>query len=307
MERRPEYDAKKYSYISVVIFGIIGNSLVIISILRQRRLLKNSYYFLVLHLAICDLGWLSVILVAIINRYFAENPFIPLNSLVYCLYVDITYFFQIAGVYMMLAISVLRYHATVHPLKHTISRRKLKFVCGLGYVLGVTAGYGAGVPECSVQQYGRFHNVYFVLFVYYAPTIFMGVLYHRVYRELVKQNKYLKGLCSNPVVQSNASSSLTFLNYIRNRRTFLVCLSTVLCYGIGNIPMSVYLIWETAGEDDLLVKYIWLRQLGGVLRVAGSNSVNPLIYGILDKKLLTFWKFFPERNRKSHEKTAHDG
>jgi hypothetical protein len=32
---------------------------------------------------------------------------------------------------MMLIISVLRYRATVHPLKADVSRRKLKVVCGL--------------------------------------------------------------------------------------------------------------------------------------------------------------------------------
>ena len=54
--------AYKYSLTSVVVFGILGNILVIISILRQKKLLMNNYHFVVLHLAICDLGWLVVII-----------------------------------------------------------------------------------------------------------------------------------------------------------------------------------------------------------------------------------------------------
>jgi hypothetical protein len=50
------YDAYRYSYAVVNVVGILGNILVIISILSQKKLLKNNYYFLVLHLAICDEG-----------------------------------------------------------------------------------------------------------------------------------------------------------------------------------------------------------------------------------------------------------
>jgi hypothetical protein len=50
------YDAYKYSFISVSVFGILSNILVLISIFRQRSLLKNNYYFLVSQLAINDLG-----------------------------------------------------------------------------------------------------------------------------------------------------------------------------------------------------------------------------------------------------------
>ena len=52
---------------------------------------------------------------------------------------------------MMLIISVLRYRATVHPLKPAISRRKLKVVCGLVYLVGFIAGYGTRLPLCFMQ------------------------------------------------------------------------------------------------------------------------------------------------------------
>ena len=54
------YDVYRYSDAVVLVFGILGNILVIISILRQKQVLKNNYYFLVLHLAICDLGALAM-------------------------------------------------------------------------------------------------------------------------------------------------------------------------------------------------------------------------------------------------------
>jgi hypothetical protein len=120
----------------------------------------------------------------------------------------------------------------------------------------------------------------------------MGVVYYKIGRELIKQNKYTKSVCSNPVRRSAPGSSFNILKFIRNRRAFFVCLITVLCYAIGNIPIIVYRILYIAVEYHLLVKYVWIGYLANVLRVAGSHSVNPLIYGTLDKKLLTFWKFW---------------
>jgi hypothetical protein len=48
------YDVYKYSDVVVIVFGILGNILVIISILRQKKMLKNNYYLLVIHLAMCN-------------------------------------------------------------------------------------------------------------------------------------------------------------------------------------------------------------------------------------------------------------
>jgi hypothetical protein len=62
--------------------------------------------------------------------------------------------------------------------------------------------------------------------------------------------------------------------------------------------MAVWVILYIAGENHFLMKYVWINYLVNVLRVAGSHSVNPLIYGILDKKLLTFWKLCLKKKQR---------
>ena len=62
--------------------------------------------------------------------------------------------------------------------------------------------------------------------------------------------------------------------------------------------MTVYLILTIAEKHNLLMKYVWILYLANVLRVACSHSVNPLIYGILDKKLLTFWKLCSKKKQR---------
>ena len=128
----------------------------------------------------------------------------------------------------------------------------------------------------------------------------MAVVYYKIGRELIKQNRYMKSICPNPVSWRSApGSSFNILKFIRNRRTFFVCLITVLCYGIGNIPASVRYILDIAGETDhFLLKYVWITYLENVVRVAGSHSINPLIYGRLDKKLLPFWNLCRKKKRR---------
>ncbi len=209
---------------------------------------------------------------------------------------------------MMLVISVLRYRATVHPLKPAITRRKLKVVCGLVYVVGLIAGYGAAVPYCFMlwnnvpTVYVKFTSGYILFFHYSFPTIFMAVVYYKIGRALTKQNKYIKSVCSNPVRRNAPNSSFNIMRFIRNRKAFFLCLTTVLCYAVGNIPVTVYYIWKIAEEYGLIMKHIWIFYLSNILRMVGSHSVNPLVYGILDKRLFQFWKLCRKRRSEDHRK-----
>ena len=284
----------RYSVTVVIVFGILGNILVILSILRQKNnVLKNNYYFLVLHLAICDLAVLILRLFPTVESYWLQEPHSVYYAAIDCYVVAIAEAFQLAGIGMMFIISLLRYRGTVHPLKPAISRQKLKVFCGLMYFAGLVAACGTRLPVCFIKSavvrvaYGKFYYASSILFVYFGPTIFMAVVYYKIGRALIKQNKHMKRICSGVIIQ-RAPDSFNILRYIRNRRTYLVCLNTVLFYGIGSIPASTWCMSAIAIGQQ----YEWLWPLSDILQIAGSHSINPLIYGILDKKLLTFWKCF---------------
>ena len=294
---KTEHIANLFSDTVVIVFGIFGNMLVVILILRQKNVLKNNYYFLVLHLAICDLVVLIVYILGSINRQFLEQPFFDFGKFD-CLGYDVSYFFQVSGIGMMLMISVLRYRATVHPFKPPISRWKLNVACGLVYIVGFFAGYVPFMPLCLMENwdhetiaYYNYSSGYIIFSFYFCPTTFMAVLYFKIGRTLVNQSKYIKSICSKPAVRRSApSSSFNILTFFRNRKTFFVCLFTVLCYAIGNIPYTMYFTLHIAEEYRLLAKNPWILYCAVIVRVAGSHSANPLIYGIFDKKLLKFWK-----------------
>ena len=256
-----QYDAYRYSHTLVIVFGIIGNILVILSILRQKKnVLKNSYYFLVLHLAICDLTVLIIYLFQAVEFYWLEEPLLFHAYMIACHVYAIYVAFQLTGVGIMLIISLLRYRATVHPLKPAISRRKLKVVCCVVYLGGLILAGGTRLPLCFANSnvfdaYRKFYHAFFIFFVFFVPTIFMAVVYCKIGRSLIKQNKYMKRVCSNLKRQREPDSCFNILRYIRNRRTFFVCLGTVLCYGVAHIPMSVCLMWSIVGEYHLQVKF----------------------------------------------------
>ena len=303
-----KYDAYRYSYTLVSVFGIFGNILVILSILRQKKnLLKNNYYFLILHLAICDLAILIIYLFLLVEFYWHEEPLLVHTYVITCLGNTICEAFQLTGVGIMLIISLLRYRGTVHPLKPAISRRKLKVVCGLVYLVGLIVAGGVGLPLCFIKSnvlldaFWKFYHAFFIFFVYFVPTIFMAIVYCKIGRSLIKQNKYMNRVCSN-LKRQREPDSFNILRYIRNRRTFFVCLGTVLCYGVAHIALSVWFMWGIIGEYRLRMKFGWVFWVANVLRIAGSHSANPLIYGILDKNILTFWKCCCKKKQRTQEK-----
>ena len=300
---KTEVDAYRYSETVVSILGILGNILVILSILKQKKnVLKNNYYFLVLHLAICDLIVLIFYLLNTVDVFWLQEQLSGHSSMIICHVNAIDDAFQFTGVGMMLIISLLRYRATVDPLKPAIRRRKLKRCCGLVYIVGLIAACGTGLPQCFIKSnivyvaHQKFYGAFGIFFIYLAPTIFMAVVYYKIGRSLMKQNKHMKRVCLDVMRQREPDSPFNILRYIRNRRTFLVCLSTVLCYGTACIPLSVWFMWAIVGENHQM-KFGWVGYFAYVLNVGGSHSINPLIYGILDKKLLTFWKCCCKKKR----------
>ena len=286
-------DMYTYCFLAVLVVGIPGNILVIALILKQKRLLKNNYYFLVLQLAVCDLADLMFYLLDGIRSrygYFFSN---------WCYFFRIIYLFRVGGVAMMLVISLLRYRATIHPLKPAISRRKLKVVCLLVYLVGFIAGVGTAIPLCFLHAnhlYYKLNISYLILCYYFLPTSFMSVIYYKICRKLKEQKDHMKSACSRPVRQNVETSSFNIMKFIRNRRTTIICLCTVLCYGIGNIPASVGIIWLATSKhystdiSDSLVKSTWLMPFAYFFRIACTHALNPLIYGTLDKTMFSFTK-----------------
>ena len=276
-------------WISVNVIGIIGNTLAIISIARQRQLLKNNYYFLVLHLAVCDLGALiTQLLTGIVDvvRYIRFGITCVLHSLHFPFY--------FSGIIMMLIIAVLRYRATVHPLKPAICRAKLTKVCCVVYVVDSIIGLGLVLPQCFYVNLSDLSGKFLEgidLLIYLVPTIFMIACYCKIGLALVEQNKQIKRM----------SSAAVRNRHKHGQRIFRTCLCTVICFAVGRLLNTVSLIWRVAGKYSLVEKNLWIPITSELLIVAGTHSANPLIYGILDKRMFRPIKLCKKKRQTPEE------
>ena len=103
----------------------------------------------------------------------------------------------------------------------------------------------------------------------------MAVVYYKICRELIKQNRYMKNVL-RMFKSSETKCAWLFLQYpeICPKSTNFPCLSHYrpICYAIGNIPTTVYFILKSiTGENHFLMKYVWIANLARVLTVAGSS------------------------------------
>ena len=254
---------------------------------RQKQLLKKNYYFLVPHLAVCDLGALFIALLRFVIYHLGVHRYRTFN--IRCLVDSFYQPFHISGIAMMLMVSVLRHLPTLHPLKPAISRVNLIKVRCLLYVLGLILGLRLAIPRCfnvklSAIIYEKFVEG-FDFFLLFVPATFMIACYCKISLALVKQNKQIK----------KTGSAAVRNRHNRDRRIFLVSLCTVVCFAFGRLVYLVEFIWITA-DQNVLSKHFFLMMAGNVLLVAGTHSANPLIYGILDKRMFRSSKLC--RNKK---------
>ena len=286
--------------VAISSFGIVGNTLVIASILKRKILLKKNYYFLVLHLAICDVFTMLSIFLHLILDNFLKSALILFN----CLDInDIYFFFQVSGVCIMMLISVLRYRAIVCPLKLSLSQLKIKIVCGLAYIIGLVTTVGMTIRECILESMDPKRLRYFYeLSAFYAcfyilPIIFMSVTYSIIARTLSKQRKVLRTFsnASQSRLKSFTSSSLRRHN--QDRKTFFVCVCTVLCFAVGHIYYLVanefknHIVFSPNASTNLKIAFS--------VRILGSHSLNPLIYGLLDRKIMCILVRMLNKNRRN--------
>ena len=276
----------------VVIFGILGNILVILSMLRQRRLFKNNFYHVVFHVTICDLSYLLLSVYHLYVVLAGKN----LNYEYLSVCVGFQFFrelYLIFGAYFMLVISVIRYRAVLHPLKPAISHGRLKFISCFVYLSTLLISFPR-FYMCVHDYSGRLPLAYAIVviwvraFIWYGfPVAMMAIIYWKICRELIRQNNAIKSMSSNGIT----CGTFKRLLHHRNWRTFVMSLIAVVCFAVGGLPRHVSTFFLAADPNrpishrlDLLIRYGW------IIQAAGTCAVNPLIYGILDKKLLPIFK-----------------
>ena len=291
----------KTAFIFVVMFGILGNVLVILSMLKQRRLLRNNFYYLVFHVTICDLSYL---LLSIYQGYFIlSGKSVSYSNCVACItFRSILDLYLILGAYFMLVISVIRYRAVLHPLKPAISLRRLKvisvFVYLSAFLISSPKMYFCFSHNHLSYVYETTAHCARTIIWYFLPCTIMAIIYWKMCRELIRQNNVIKSSNSNSKMTQSNMGKFNRLRHHRNWRTFLVSLATVLCFAVGGLPRQVGNLFYVTQLDCPDHRVLLVVDYGWVLQAVGTCALNPLIYGVLDKKLLSFLNCVMRNKRK---------
>lgn len=295
----------------VIICGLIGNSLVIYSIMKERRLLKSNYYYLVLILAVFDAIHLSTALRVNYADWFQTWPLPHTTACKIWLHFEMLV--CTFGVELMVIICILRYRAVLQPLKRPIHRKTLRLIV-LILFLAINIYL---VPHIIAYKYSQLkgchqhwsnktlrliYTLLSLLIHYVLPVIVMSILYFRICTALVKQSRKMNSMLQDKTTsngeETSAGTSEHFqrIRHHRNTRTFLISVVSVGIFSVALLPFEIWWICNVNDFGALGGDYAGWFYLSYMI---GSSSVNPFIYGVLDRKLVEALK----RNIKSEPKS----
>ena len=283
-----------------------GNILVVYSIVSERSLLKSNYYFLVLHLAFCDL---MVLLLRSYDTYEAWYPnslFIRSFALCKVWQPTLTVFFN-AGVFMVVLIAIFRSRAILHPLKPAVSRPKLRVVVGAVYFCAIASLVPLVLvlkftEVCFVEWPNPKLNIIYTFFLttvqYILPVLILFILYYNICKALNIQSKKILSLNATSAATSEDSNgrqtSLQRIKHYRNMRTFIRSASIVVSFAITSLPAQISWLMFVCGATVQTEVTTWTY----IVNMFGVNAVNPYIYGVSDRNLCSAYKRIWEKVKR---------
>ncbi|XP_024082499.1 tachykinin-like peptides receptor 99D isoform X2 [Cimex lectularius] len=285
----------------IVIVATGGNLIVIWIVLAHKRMRTVTNYFLV-NLAIAD-AMVSSLNVTFSYSYMVNSDW-PFGN-VYC---KISQFVSVlsicASVFTLMAISVDRYMAIMHPLRPRMGRRMTLCIAGSIWVLGSAfavpilifyttlvqdfpngdtrvicyAEWPDGSTTESYQEY--IYNVFFMVITYFVPITSMCFTYVRVGIELWGSQSI--GECTQRQLENIKSK----------RRVVKMMIVVVSIFGVCWLPFHIYFIITSYMPEITNLSYIQDLYLA-IYWLAMSNSMyNPIIYCWMNTRFRRGFKQF---------------
>ena len=280
-----------------VSLGVLGNIPIIASICRKRSLLKSNYYYIILHLAICDLFYLLFFIPEIYSIFHA-SPSIASSSYLLCktLRPAQTVVFT-AGANFLVIISILRYRAIVHPLEPAVRRWTLKIISTIVYVLATICIIPYIIvlkldemSVCNEKWPTHSLNIAYTIFLsviqFFLPVAFLSIIYFKIGKEIFTRNNRVILMDARNQMQRQSTTSPHQDIKTKNTKSLLVSFIIVACFIVSGFPIQLtWIICITASKE--IPRYSTLLN---ALHIFGTAVINPYVYGALDKKVLSLFQ-----------------
>ncbi|XP_015585482.1 octopamine receptor beta-3R isoform X1 [Cephus cinctus] len=203
--------------VSIIVTALLGNTLVIASVKRHRKLRVPTNRYVV-SLAAADL------LVAMCAMTFSASVELSgkwiFGRFMCDVWSSLDVYFSTASILHLCCISVDRYYAIVRPLEYPIIMRRNTVTCMLcsawllpafisfvpilmeWYTTKKNLEFLKNNPQVCIFVVNRAYAVISSSISFWIPGIVMIVMYYKIYKEAVRQRKALSRASSNTVLNS---------------------------------------------------------------------------------------------------------
>lgn len=288
-------DAKIVFYVLqcfFVVFGLVGNVLVILSVRCNIHMKKSISNFFITNLAIADIGVLLVGHTFILGLEIREFHW-PFGEFACQVLYPLSDAFYGVSIWSIVAISFHRYRGIVHTMHAQLSKKKARVMLIATWLFSVILItlplwifmdleplYNA--KTCNVRwpnnESSTAYNIYLGTFFYFLPLALILYFYLRIRLSLKRSSGFHRKM-----TKSSSQSALRddFAKRIRrNAKALRVLMPVVVVFFITMLPFTVFrLLLAFANMSSF--PYTRILFFGSFIAVLANSSANPVIYTIV--------------------------
>lgn len=295
-----------YTLLSILTVG--GNALVCIIVFHYMGVTTVTNLFIA-NLAITDvfIGLFCIPIVFISDYLISDWPF----GTFMCKFTSFAQsVFVVCTVYTLIAMSVDRYIAIIHPLKPKLTRKQCRFLIGLMWLFAILFS----LPICFDMNIShicfphdltnqtvrlqtvcrpmdlqrsihRFYNNATITIIYLIPLCILSIIYIRLGCQLYRSR-----------APGEAHSERDAKIKKSKHKVIKMCCVVVIMFGVCWLPMQLYNSFLGAYIDAMFdQKYLPHIFLAFHFMAMSNSCVNPVIYGVMSSKFrdgyLHYWHY----------------
>ncbi|CAG7786981.1 unnamed protein product [Allacma fusca] len=292
------------AYSLLIVFGAIGNSLVVSAVIRKATM-RTARNMFIINLAVSDL-LLCVItmpltLMEVLTVHWPLGRHVFLCKLVGTLQATSIFVSTIS----ITAIALDRYHVIVYPTKPSVQRVGAVIVLGLIWLISCILAaplfiwrnfkhFVIGLPGLSgvdfcleewPMDHGRaYYSIFTIIFQYAFPITVVSMAYAMICRKLryrMKPGTQTTTDVENPTRARSGSGAGKDKNRVRKTNTLLI--SIALIFVISWLPLNVFnVVWDLADEIENKQTFYIIYAICHMIGMSSACS-NPVLYGWLNE------------------------
>ncbi|XP_073247294.1 allatostatin-A receptor-like [Porites lutea] len=267
----------------LVLVGVAGNTLSCLVIITNRAM-RTPMNYLILNLAMADIMVVLFTAPRFILAHAFNHPDGLLGSFVCKLFTggNFSWLGGSASVFSLVAISVERYFAVIHPYgtRGKLTMKKVKYVIAGCWLLAVVFNlplfifidYNKNIDFCTefwpTTWMARAYSTAWLVLFGALPIILMSALYIRVIRRLWFKSQEGPRATQAAIVKS------------RKRVTKMVIMVSVV-YAITWFPVLIIYMLNYYHEAQ---EYGNITYIIGILIVTFNSCVNPFVYAFVNER-----------------------